>query len=104
MNNLSFESYAKFDEYLNSAKGVVESSKILVKEIHGSLKSKKKKLKVFTVELKEEDMEFSINISREDWGDALAVCLKHFEKQEMTDECIDTFMVIQEYHETNKKI
>jgi predicted nucleic acid-binding protein len=99
MIKLSFESYVKFDEFINSPEGKVESSKIVVKEIYGALKSKKKKLKAFTVELEEEDMEFSVNIAREDWGDALAECLKHFEAQELSDECIDTYMVIQEFNE-----
>jgi hypothetical protein len=47
MIKLSFESYVEFGEFLNSPEGKVESSKIIVKEIYGALKSKKKKLKAF---------------------------------------------------------
>lgn len=99
MNKLSFESYAKFNEYLNSTEGKVESSKIIVKEIYDGLKSKKTRLKVLTVDLEQEDMKFSVNIARNYWGDALASCLKNFEEHEKSDECIDTYMVIQKFNE-----
>lgn len=101
MKNLVFKSHKDFDLYLNSKEGVVEESKNIVKEIYSALKTKKKSVKTFSIELEDEDMSFIVSIAREDWGNALQTCLKHFEDNEMSDECIDTYMVIQKLKDLN---
>jgi len=64
--------------------------------IEEAMKSGKKTALLFEIEMEGIDTSFEISLTSKEWIIALENCLKHYEEWEMSDEAIDTFLLIKE--------
>ena len=64
--------------------------------IEEAMKSKKKTALLFEIELEGMDTSFEISLTSKEWVTALENCLKHYGEWEMSDEAIDTYLLIKE--------
>ena len=67
--------------------------------IEEAMKSGKKTALLFEIEMEGIDTSFEISLTSKEWIIALENCLKHYEEWEMSDETIDTFLLIKELKE-----
>jgi hypothetical protein len=64
--------------------------------IEEAMKSGKKTALLFEIEMEGIDTSLEISLTSKEWIIALENCLKHYEEWEMSDEAIDTFLLIKE--------
>jgi len=67
--------------------------------IEEAMKAKKKTALLFEIELDGMDTTFEISLTSKEWITALENCLKHYGEWEMSDEAIDTYLLIKELKE-----
>lgn len=67
--------------------------------IQEAIKNKKKTALLFEIELNGMDTSFEISLTSKEWITALENCLKHYGEWEMSDEAIDTYLLIKELKE-----
>lgn len=67
--------------------------------IEEAIKNKKKTALLFEIELEGMDTSFEISLTSKEWIIALENCLKHYGEWEMSDEAIDTYLLIKELKE-----
>ena len=67
--------------------------------IEEAMKNKKKTALLFEIELEGMGTSFEISLTSKEWVTALENCLKHYGEWEMSDEAIDTYLLIKELKE-----
>ncbi len=73
---------------------------LMVEGISESYKNKKRSAQLFTISFEDEDeYSFEVSLPSNQWVLALEQCLKNYESWEMSDEIIDTYLLIKEVKE-----
>ena len=79
--------------FTNSDKKVTDA---VVEAIEEALEEKKEKADLFRISFKEADFDYEITLPKSEWKTALQGCLNHYEELELTDECIDTWKLMEQ--------
>jgi hypothetical protein len=64
--------------------------------IQEAMSKKKKTAILFQIEMDGMDTSFEISLTSKEWLTALENCLKHYSEWEMSDEAIDTYLLIKQ--------
>jgi len=91
-----------YEEFLAMAENKdFRIAKATVDAILDNLKTKKKHVHVFEIEVNEENATYSLTVERENFLDALEKNLNHYEREELYEECSKIVDAIQ-FLKTNK--
>jgi len=94
MKKLKIASVKDLDEIFK-----VESIEMITNirdSIEEALRSNKRVAQIFEISMEDFDSTFQIELSRKDWTTALNNCLEHYEKWEMGDHALDTYLLLKE--------
>lgn len=97
MRKLQIQSLEELDQIFRERS--VDMTNTIREGIEQAIKNKKKTALLFEIEVEGTDMTFEISTTRKEWLTALENCLKHYEEWEMSDEAIDTYLLIKELKE-----
>ena len=67
----------------------------IVHEIQQAVIKNKRTAKLFSVSFDDSDVAFEISLGSHQWVQALESCLDHYHKLDRTDDCIDTWKLIE---------
>lgn len=93
MKKLHFETIAQFeDAFTRSSRELTDS---IVKGIELAILENKKSADVFSITFETYDGQFDISLPQTQWSSSLDACLKHYSELNLTDECIDTWKLME---------
>lgn len=97
MRKLQIESLQELEQIFREKS--VDMTNNIKEGIEEAMKNKKKTALLFEIEIEGVDSAFEISLTSKEWVTALENCLKHYEEWEMSDEAIDTYLLIKELKE-----
>lgn len=97
MRKLQIESLQELEEIFREKS--VDMTNNIREGIEEAMKNKKKTALLFEIEMDGIDSTFEISLTSKEWITALENCLKHYGEWEMSDEAIDTYLLIKELKE-----
>lgn len=97
MRKLQIESLQELEQIFREKS--VDMTNNIKEGIEEAMKNKKKTALLFEIEIEGVDNAFEISLTSKEWVTALENCLKHYEEWEMSDEAIDTYLLIKELKE-----
>ena len=92
MTKLHFNTAAEFEKLFKNK--TLEITTSIVESIREAGTLKKKSAKVFEISFSSSEMMYEITLPKSQWEVALSSCLKHYEELKMSDDCIDTWQLI----------
>jgi hypothetical protein len=92
MRKLQIESLQELNEIFKQR--TKEMTNAIREGVEEAVKGGKKTALLFEIEIEGMDTSFEISITTKEWVVALENCLKHYEEWEMSDEAIDTYLLI----------
>ena len=97
MRKLQIESLEELEQIFREKS--VDMTNNIKEGIEEAIKNKKKTALLFEIEIEGVDSAFEISLTSKEWITALENCLKHYGEWEMSDEAIDTYLLIKELKE-----
>lgn len=97
MRKLQIESLQELEQIFREKS--VDMTNNIKEGIEEAMKNKKKTALLFEIEIEGVDNAFEISLTSKEWVTALENCLKHYGEWEMSDEAIDTYLLIKELKE-----
>lgn len=97
MRKLQIESLQELEQIFREKS--VDMTNNIKEGIEEAMKNKKKTALLFEIEVEGLDTAFEISLTSKEWVTALENCLRHYEEWEMSDEAIDTYLLIKELKE-----
>lgn len=94
MKRVEFNTPDEFTSYFSEKN--VEITKAVVSAIKEALESQKKTAVLFEVYFDSMDVFYELSLTRNQWQTALENCLSHFEQWNMSDDAIDTYLLIKD--------
>lgn len=94
MISKSFKNMEELSDYFESEEGLIENSKAIFETISHCYSTRKKIAQVCSLDLDDENIEFTVKINESEWVKALEHCLLVFERNDAQDESIDTYLLI----------
>ena len=92
MEKFEFKDMGEFTESFSER--TPRMTLLIAKSISEAVKAKKKTANMFEVSIEGGDTSFEISLPKSQWETALGACLKYFEEWEMSDEAIDTYLLL----------
>jgi hypothetical protein len=92
MKRLEIESLEELEAMFKEKS--VEMTTTIKESIQEAYNGKKKTALLFEIQIDGVDSAFEISVTKKEWIVALENCLRHFEEWEMSDDAIDTFLLI----------
>lgn len=102
MISKSFKNMEELSDYFESEAGLIENSKAIFETISHCYSTRKKIAQVSSLDLDDENIEFTVKINESEWLKALEHCLLVFEQYNAQDESIDTYLLIQKLKKAKK--
>jgi len=93
MINLHFNDPSEFENLFGNKN--LEITNATVKGIADAMRRNKKSAHLFNVTFSDHEFEYEIIMSSLNWPDALESCLDFYHKNEMSDEAIDTWKLLE---------
>lgn len=100
---LKFTNMEDLIRFFGSDEGLIDNSKRILESITDSLEKGQAVAELFSIDLYEDEAEISVKLDRDQWEIALENCLEYFERYELADESIDTYMLLKKIKEANFK-
>ena len=97
MRRLQIESLQELEEIFREKS--VDMTNNIKEGIEEAMKNKKKTALLFEIQVEGLENIFEISLTYKEWIIALENCLKHYGEWEMSDEAIDTYLLIKELKE-----
>lgn len=97
MRRLQIESLEELEEIFREKS--VDMTNNIKEGIEEAMKNKKKTALLFEIQVEGLENIFEISLTSKEWIIALENCLKHYGEWEMSDEAIDTYLLIKELKE-----
>lgn len=97
MRKIQIESLQELEEIFREKS--VDMTNNIKEGIEEAIKNKKKTALLFEIEIEGVGNAFEISLTSKEWVTALENCLKHYGEWEMSDEAIDTYLLIKELKE-----
>lgn len=97
MRRLQIESLQELEEIFREKS--VDMTNNIKEGIEEAMKNKKKTALLFEIQVEGLENIFEISLTSKEWIIALENCLKHYGEWEMSDEAIDTYLLIKELKE-----
>ena len=97
MRRLQIESLQELEEIFREKS--VNMTNNIKEGIEEAMKNKKKTALLFEIQVEGLENIFEISLTSKEWIIALENCLKHYGEWEMSDEAIDTYLLIKELKE-----
>lgn len=97
MRRIQIESLQELEEIFREKS--VDMTNNIKEGIEEAMKNRKKTALLFEIQMEGLDNVFEISLTFKEWIIALENCLKHYEEWEMSDEAIDTYLLIKELKE-----
>lgn len=97
MRRLQIESLQELEEIFREKS--VDMTNNIKEGIEEAMKSRKKTALLFEIQVEGLENVFEISLTSKEWIIALENCLKHYGEWEMSDEAIDTYLLIKELKE-----
>ena len=93
MVKLHFETTEEFEGlFKRKTKNVTDA---IVVGIEKAMHDNRKTAMLFEITFAQAESMFEISLPRSQWATALEQCLKHYEQLNLTDECIDTWKLLE---------
>jgi hypothetical protein len=92
MRKLQIESLEELENIFRERS--VDMTNNIREGIEEAMNSSKKTAILFNIEMEGMDTSFEISLTSKEWLTALENCLKHYSEWEMSDEAIDTYLLI----------
>ena len=93
MVKLHFETTEEFEGlFKRKTKNVTDA---IVVGIEKAMHDNRKTAMLFEITFAQAESMFEISLPRSQWATALEQCLKHYEQLDLTDECIDTWKLLE---------
>ena len=93
MKKLNFSTIAEFEHsFPRTSRKFTDA---VVAGIEKALMENKKSAGIFTISFETYDGEFDISLPQSQWSASLDACLKHYSELNLTDECIDTWKLLE---------
>lgn len=93
MVKLHFESPAEFETLFK--KQTIKVTDAIVSGIQSAMQNGKRSAPLFEITFKDVDNLYEISLPQSQWANALEKCLEHYHKEEMSDEAIDTWKLLE---------
>lgn len=90
--NLKFEEFSDLQKYIES--DTIEFTDSQVENIEKYFDLNKKVANIAEVYIEEDDVSFSLSLSKSEWGKALNRALKRYRQDGLTDKEIDTWKLL----------
>lgn len=97
MRRLQIESLQELEKIFREKS--VDMTNNIKEGIEEAMKNKKKTALLFEIQVEGLENIFEISLTSKEWIIALENCLKHYGEWEMSDEAIDTYLLIKELKE-----
>jgi hypothetical protein len=97
MRKLQIESLQELNQIFREKS--VEMTNSIREGVEEAVKGNKKTAILFEIEMEGMDTSFEISITTKEWVIALENCLKHYQEWEMSDEAIDTYLLLKNIKE-----
>lgn len=97
MRRLQIESLQELEEIFREKS--VDMTNTIKEGIEEAMKNRKKTALLFEIQIEGLENIFEISLTSKEWITALENCLKHYGEWEMSDEAIDTYLLIKELKE-----
>lgn len=97
MRKLQIESLQELEQIFREKS--VDMTNNIKEGIEEAMKNKKKTALLFEIQVEGLENIFEISLTSKEWIIALENCLKHYEEWEMSDEAIDTYLLVKELKE-----
>ena len=101
MMHLNFESLEQFEDLFSYTNRKVVDG--VFSAINDSYLFSKKTAKIFNITFQDNEVGYEITLPQEQWCNALSVVLRYYEDNGTSDECIDTWKLIQNIEKFHKK-
>lgn len=95
MKKLNFNSTEEFESLFSGKNKKREVTDAIVEGIEEAMKFNKTSAPIFLFTFSEAEIEYEMSLPQDQWITALQACLEHYEELELTDECIDTWKLIE---------
>ena len=93
MKKLNFKNTLDFERVFK--KRDKEITDAIVNAIQEAMMFGKPSANLFEITFDEVDLMYEITLPKGEWKKALQSCLEHYEELEMSDECIDTWKLLE---------
>lgn len=93
MVKLHFNTTDEFEQLFK--KKTLSVTRSIVSGIEKAVQNKKKVAPLFEITFEEVDLAYQISLSRSQWVHALENCLNHLHQEELTDEQIDCWKLLE---------
>lgn len=93
MVKLHFKTTDDFEELFTSKKKSVTDA--IVEGIQIAIEKKRKTAMLFDITFEEAEQNFEISLPSVEWKQALGAALDHYHEIEASDECIDTWQLLE---------
>lgn len=97
MRKIQIESLKELEEIFREKS--VDMTNNIREGIEEAMKNRKKTALLFEIQVEGLDNVFEISLTSKEWIVALENCLNHYSEWEMSDEAIDTYLLIKELKE-----
>lgn len=91
---LTFNSIEELASFFGSKEGLIKNSKQILESVAEGYAKNISVVELFSIDLYEEEAEISIKLEKSQWEVALRSCLEYFEEYELSDESIDTYLLL----------
>tara|TARA_R100000541_G_scaffold52393_1_gene60103 strand:- start:41 stop:346 length:306 start_codon:yes stop_codon:yes gene_type:complete len=99
MINLNFNTLEEFEQLFSyTNKKVVDG---ICNSINEAYLFSRKSAKIFNISFQDKEMSYEISLPLKEWPEALSTCLKYYEDNGESDQCIDTWKLkdnIEKFH------
>lgn len=93
MVKLHFYSPEEFETLFK--RNSIEITNAIVKGIQNAMEERKRTAPLFEITFEDVENLYEISLPQSQWASALQSCLDHYHKEEMTDEAIDTWKLLE---------
>jgi hypothetical protein len=94
MKRIQVESIEDFGQLFKEK--TIEMTNTIKDSIQEAVTQKRKTANLFEVEIDGIETVMGISLGKNQWIDALETCLKHYEEWQLSDDAIDTYLLIKE--------
>lgn len=93
MVKLHLESPAEFETLFK--RKTIKVTNAIVSGIQQAMQNGKRTAPLFEISFEEVDSFYEISLPQSQWSSALQACLDHYHREEMVDEAIDTWKLLE---------
>jgi len=90
---LHFESTEEFEVLFK--RQTIKVTNAIVQGIQDAMEGSKRTAPLFEITFEEHDNLYEISLPQSQWANALEKCLEHYHSEEMADEAIDTWKLLE---------